>query len=65
MILFFQLLSFLTIIASFALVFAALRHLNRQPITGKDFWVWALIVFFMPIIGSIMVFVYFDKPRYK
>ena len=64
MILFLQLFNILIIIGSFVFVFAALRHLNRQPITGKDFWVWALIVFFMPIIGSIMVFVYFDKPRY-
>jgi hypothetical protein len=66
MTLFFQLLPIIAIIASYGFVIAAFRRIDKQTLTNEQWWTWTLIVIFMPIIGSIIVFNYFDdKPHYK
>ncbi|HRF95587.1 MAG TPA: hypothetical protein PLZ51_10345 [Aggregatilineales bacterium] len=66
MTIFFQLLPIIVIIAVYGFAVIALRRLDKQILTNEQWWTWTFFVIFMPIVGSVMVFIYFDdKPRYK
>lgn len=58
-----QLLNFALLIGTIVLMVMAYRHLEKQALSPKNFVIWCLIILFMPLIGSLMVFFYFDRPR--
>ena len=58
-----QLLNFALLIGTIVLMFVAYRHLEKQALSPKNFFIWCLIILFLPLIGSLMALSYFDKPR--
>lgn len=58
-----QVLNFALLIGTIALMFVAYRHLEKQALSPKQFFIWCLVILFIPLIGSMMGLTYFDRPR--